>query len=472
MTGEQIEAEIFIGPTYYMRLKHMVKDKINYRALGPRTALTRQPVSGRANDGGLRIGEMERDGLISHGMTNFLNESMMERGDKYYMAICNTTGMIAIYNPAKNLFMSPMADGPIKFTGSLVGNNMNIENITKYGRSFSVVCVPYSLKLFIHELQTMNIHMRIITDDNIDQIENMMFSKNMDRLTGFENTTLLQYNRFIDEKLRGSKGIKEPEDEFKEEIIPPVPLKENVEKYTPYDAKEFVDSPEYNIESPEYAPYNISPLEVESLDREPEYMKYIKSPNSEREEEINIKNEEEYQLGDEVGYRGGDIKPRKWKIKHKGAKFATIVTDDTEGIIDNLLVVPYNYIFPYHENKFSIQDNPFATAAAIQSAATANAVEQIPAIKTDPRSLMPSINIVVGDNNKLQGNTEVEETKKRGGGDIGSDNVGGYAAESNNTIGQNDSQSKISVANNTSNEKSENGVIDFSKGNFLIKKTG
>ena len=56
MNGEQIYSEIFIGPTYYMRLKHMVKDKINYRAQGPRTALTRQTVHGRANDGGLRIG--------------------------------------------------------------------------------------------------------------------------------------------------------------------------------------------------------------------------------------------------------------------------------------------------------------------------------------------------------------------------------------------------------------------------------
>ena len=95
MTGEQIETEIFMGPNYYMRLKHMVKDKINYRALGPRTALTKQPVSGRANDGGLRIGEMERDSVISHGACEFLKESMMERGDKYYLAICNTTGMIA-----------------------------------------------------------------------------------------------------------------------------------------------------------------------------------------------------------------------------------------------------------------------------------------------------------------------------------------------------------------------------------------
>ena len=64
MTGEQMETSIFIGPTYYMRLKHMVKDKINYRARGPRTLLTRQTVQGRANDGGLRIGEMERDGVI------------------------------------------------------------------------------------------------------------------------------------------------------------------------------------------------------------------------------------------------------------------------------------------------------------------------------------------------------------------------------------------------------------------------
>jgi DNA-directed RNA polymerase II subunit RPB2 len=181
MTGDQISAEIFIGPTYYMRLKHMVKDKINYRSLGPRTALTRQPVSGRANDGGLRIGEMERDSVISHGATEFLRESMMERGDKYHIAICNNTGMMAIYNPAKNIFMSPMADGPIRYTGSLDGKDMNIENVTKFGRNFSVVAVPYSFKLLLQELQTMNIQMRIITEDNIQQFENMSYSKNIEK---------------------------------------------------------------------------------------------------------------------------------------------------------------------------------------------------------------------------------------------------------------------------------------------------
>jgi DNA-directed RNA polymerase II subunit RPB2 len=111
-TGEQMYSEIYMGPTYYMRLKHMVKDKINYRATGKRNFLTRQTNQGRANDGGLKIGEMERDGILAHGISYFLNESYMVRGDEYYMAVCNKTGTIAVYNPDKNLFLSPFADGP------------------------------------------------------------------------------------------------------------------------------------------------------------------------------------------------------------------------------------------------------------------------------------------------------------------------------------------------------------------------
>ena len=180
-TGEQMKSEIFIGPTYYMRLKHMVKDKINYRAQGPRTMLTRQTVQGRANDGGLRIGEMERDGVIAHGAAKFLEESLMKRGDEYYMAICNKTGTIAIYNNTLNLFLSPSADGPIKFTGTL-DNNLNIENISRFGRSFSIVRVPYSFKLLMQELQTMNIQMRVITEDNVDQLNSMSILR---QLTSF-----------------------------------------------------------------------------------------------------------------------------------------------------------------------------------------------------------------------------------------------------------------------------------------------
>ena len=182
-SGEQMNAEVFIGPTYYMRLKHMVKDKINHRAKGPRTLLTRQTVQGRANDGGLRVGEMERDGIAAHGASYFLNESLMIRGDEYFMAVCNKTGMTAIYNESYNLFLSPVADGPIKFAGTLE-DGLNIENVSKYGRSFSVIRIPYAFKLLMQELQTMGVQMKLITEDNIDQLTSMAFSDNMIRLVG------------------------------------------------------------------------------------------------------------------------------------------------------------------------------------------------------------------------------------------------------------------------------------------------
>jgi len=181
VSGEQLEADVFFGPTYYMRLKHMVKDKINYRARGPRTMLERQTVQGRANDGGLRIGEMERDGIMGHGASAFLNDSYMTRGDEHFIAICNKTGGIAIYNESLNLFLSPLADGPIKFDDTLKGGK-NINNISRFGRSFSIIRVPYTFKLLMQELQTMNVQMRVITDSNVDQLLNMCFSKNINKL--------------------------------------------------------------------------------------------------------------------------------------------------------------------------------------------------------------------------------------------------------------------------------------------------
>ena len=180
-TGEQLKMQLFIGPCYYMRLKHMVKDKINYRAQGPRTVLTRQTVQGRANDGGLRIGEMERDTIISHGATKFLSESMLKRGDEYYMAVCNNSGTIAVYNETKNIFISPFADGPLQFSENIDGGK-NIEVVTKYGRSFSIIKVPYCFKLLMQELQTMNIQMRVITEDNVNRLTSMNYSNTIMKL--------------------------------------------------------------------------------------------------------------------------------------------------------------------------------------------------------------------------------------------------------------------------------------------------
>jgi len=181
MTGEQLETDIFIGPTYYMRLKHMVKDKINYRAKGPRNVLTRQTVQGRANNGGLRIGEMDRDAILGHGMGTFIQESFLGRGDEYFLAICNMTGAIAIYNQVKKVFISPMADGPVHFIENLDGK-LNIENISKFGRDFSIIRIPYALKLLYQELKTMNIQMRFITDKNIDQLNSMLNDENAIRI--------------------------------------------------------------------------------------------------------------------------------------------------------------------------------------------------------------------------------------------------------------------------------------------------
>ena len=271
-TGEQLEADIFFGPTYYMRLKHMVKDKINYRARGPRTLLTRQTVQGRANDGGLRVGEMERDGILGHGASAFLQESMLVRGDEYYMAICNTTGMTAIYNDSYNLFLSPYSDGPIRFEGTLDGK-LQIDNVSKYGRSFSVLRVPYAFKLLLQELQTMNIQMRIITENNIDQLTSMSFSDNVVKLLGSDITTrevMNQVNEInrndkiknVEQSTPGQKQEKtfimedvpkqEPKEEPKEE---PVEMLEDIkspeyDELTPYDDETFSIDPDYK--SPEY----------------------------------------------------------------------------------------------------------------------------------------------------------------------------------------------------------------------------
>jgi DNA-directed RNA polymerase II subunit RPB2 len=275
MTGDQIYSDIYIGPTYYMRLKHMVKDKINYRARGPNTMLTRQPVQGRANDGGLRIGEMERDGVLAHGASAFLNESFMVRGDEYYMAVCNKTGCTAIYNSSLNLFLSPFADGPINFNTSLDGK-INIQNISKFGRDFSIVRIPYALKLLLQELQTMNVQMRIITEDNIDQLMNMSYSDNINKLLktgGIKELSTLygkyktQISQQLQEKQVRNKPVISESSSFDLNSIPMAdasPAYQPSESYEenkhadddsePYNPYSEPESPNFEPQSPEEPP--------------------------------------------------------------------------------------------------------------------------------------------------------------------------------------------------------------------------
>jgi DNA-directed RNA polymerase beta subunit len=151
-TGNQIDTEIFIGPTYYFRLKHMVAEKINSRGVGKVMGLTRQPTEGRRKGGGLRIGEMERDTVLSHGISNFIKESMMERSDKFCWCVCKRCGTLVAFNVKENINMC---------------NNCKNDDV-------AVIHTPYAFKLFIQELETMGIQPRINTeaiDMPVDQAE-------------------------------------------------------------------------------------------------------------------------------------------------------------------------------------------------------------------------------------------------------------------------------------------------------------
>ena len=145
MTGEQLETDVFIGPVFYQRLKHMVADKAHCRNIGPMVVLTRQPAEGRSRDGGLRFGEMERDCCVSHGAANFIRDRTYHCSDKYEVHICNCCGMIAIFNADKNIYTCRQCN-----------------NYTDFSR----VKIPYAFKLLMQELITMNIAPRIITEAN------------------------------------------------------------------------------------------------------------------------------------------------------------------------------------------------------------------------------------------------------------------------------------------------------------------
>ena len=141
-TGKQIDTEIFIGPTFYFRLKHMVAEKINVRNFGPKILLTRQPTGGRRKAGGLRIGEMERDSVLSHGISSFMKESMMERSDKFRWCICKKCGTIPTYTSKIN---------------SRICNNCNTNEI-------AIIETPYTFKLLMQELEAMGLQMRLNTE--------------------------------------------------------------------------------------------------------------------------------------------------------------------------------------------------------------------------------------------------------------------------------------------------------------------
>jgi DNA-directed RNA polymerase II subunit RPB2 len=148
-TGRPLKVRIFICPTYYQKLKHIARDKAHARSTGPMVEMTRQPTEGRARDGGLRLGEMERDCLAGHGMGLFLRESMLKRADDYATGFCHNCGMIAPFNPKVKIMECISCTRKIRDKGECAIFN-----------KISKVHLPYASKLFIHELTSMGITIR------------------------------------------------------------------------------------------------------------------------------------------------------------------------------------------------------------------------------------------------------------------------------------------------------------------------
>jgi len=142
LTGEQIKSDIFIGPVFYQRLKHMVNDKQHSRSIGPMVNFTHQPAEGRSRDGGLRFGEMERDAMVGHGASRFTRGRMYDCSDKYEVHVCRKCGMIASYNDDRSIHLCKICENR---------------------SDFALVQIPYACKLLFQELTTMNVAPRIMT---------------------------------------------------------------------------------------------------------------------------------------------------------------------------------------------------------------------------------------------------------------------------------------------------------------------
>ena len=143
-TGEAYDSLVFMGPTYYQRLRHMAADKDHARARGPVHMLSRQPTEGRARDGGLRFGEMERDTIIAHGAAEFLRDRLLDNSDPAVLTLCGRCGLLA----------QPTAEGTHvrhkKASCRNCGANADVHDMG----------APFAFRLLLQELQAMSIAVR------------------------------------------------------------------------------------------------------------------------------------------------------------------------------------------------------------------------------------------------------------------------------------------------------------------------
>jgi len=152
-TGQMMEARIFMGMAQYMVLKQQVIDKWHARPRGPNQLLTRQPVEGRSRDGGLRLGEMERDAILSHGAPFFLKDRLLEQSDPFEVVVCSQCGFFAESAPPQNT--------------RWVSQKAYCRNCDTH-EGLQKMVVPYAFKLLHQEMMAMHIGARLKLADNRD----------------------------------------------------------------------------------------------------------------------------------------------------------------------------------------------------------------------------------------------------------------------------------------------------------------
>jgi len=219
--GDQMKSLIFMSPIYYQRLYLQTRDKINSRGGGQRqngipvpggayTAKERQVVQGRANGGGIKIGEMERDSLLAHGIMSLINENTMIRGDKFYVYVSPVTGEMMIGNPEDNIFFDNSVDGPISFhmkEGTSQGrkNIIGPNTFHKKQNKFIKIQIPYAMKLLLHDFHGMGISLRLNTEKHKLILNKNISGESVDdmilELSDIMDNETIKMNKYLEQSL-------------------------------------------------------------------------------------------------------------------------------------------------------------------------------------------------------------------------------------------------------------------------------